>query len=335
MTAMEWAPYFLATTGAILGGALLDRLIGDPRRLPHLVRGLGRLIGWAETGLRPAPAAAVVERRRGRWLVVIVTGLAGLTATAVVVAAYRWSIWLGLVAETLICCQCLAAKSLRDESTAVQIRLQAQDLAGARQAVSMIVGRDTAGLDESGVTRAAVETVAENTSDGVIAPLMAMAVAGGVGAVVYKAVNTMDSMVGYRNQRYLDFGRAAARLDDLVNWLPSRTAACLMVVAAGLAGQDWRQAWRIWRRDRRNHASPNSAHTEAACAGALGLRLGGPLTYGGQSYDKPLIGDQIRPLNAPEIVRANQLMSLTAWLGLGLTLIARLALLGMMIYATR
>ncbi len=179
--------------------------------------------------------------------------------------------------------------------------------AAARQAVGRIVGRDTEALTREGVIRAAVETVAENASDGVIAPLFYMMLGGAPLALTYKAVNTMDSMVGYKNERYLHFGRAAAKLDDAANCLPSRIAALLWVAAAALTGNDAKGAWRIWRRDRRNHASPNSAQTESACAGALGVQLAGPATYFGQYYDKPTIGDATRPIEPEDILRANRM----------------------------
>ncbi len=332
-----------ASTCAILAGSLLDRLIGDPRRMPHLVRGIGALIVKVERLLRGKFEAtsdkhttaqlgknSAILRSRGVWLVVIVLGVTGLITLAALVGAYAVSIWLGAAVEALICFQCLAVKSLRDEAAKIQTKLTAGDLAGARKAVAMIVGRDTDNLDEKEVARATVETVAENTSDGVVAPLLAMLIAGGFGGVIYKAINTMDSMVGYRNERYLHFGRAAALLDDAANWLPSRIGAFLMVCAAKLSGADWRNAWRIWRRDHANHASPNSAQTEAACAGALGIQLGGPATYAGQSHDKPTLGDPTRPLVPGDIARVNRLMSVTAWLTLVVVIAIRAIVLAML-----
>ena len=204
----------------------------------------------------------------------------------------------------------LAARSLKTESMKVYRRLKEKDLNGARYAVSMIVGRDTERLTAEGVTRAAVETVAENASDGVIAPLLFLFFFGPVGGFFYKAVNTMDSMVGYKNEKYLYFGRAAAKLDDIANSLPSRIAALLWVAAAALTGNDARSPWRIWRRDRRNHASPNSAQTESACAGALNVQLAGPAYYFGQYYKKPTIGDAVRPIEPEDIRRADHMMYL-------------------------
>jgi len=344
-----------ATTCAIVVGSLADRLIGDPRRIPHLVRGIGRLIAVIEKWLRPTPVILtksgspadhrrLAERRRGTLLVVVVLSVSALSPLLLLGLAYFISIWLGIIIESFLCFQCLAVKSLRDDSMAVQTSLESGDLARARLQASMIVGRDTENLDEQGLARAGVETVAENTSDAVVAPLLAMMIAGGVGGVVDKAVNTMDSMIGYRNERYIDFGRSAARLDDLVNWVPSRIAACLMIAAAWLTrhersgrtssdntGNDWRQAVHIWHRDKRKHSSPNSAQTESVCAGALGIQLGGPAEYGGQPHPKPTLGDPTRPICASDIARANTLMSLTGWLALILIVTVRVAAWGVIV----
>ena len=221
------------------------------------------------------------------------------------------------------CGQALAAKGLVQESTNVYRELTKPDLPAARIAVSRIVGRDTQALTAEGVTKAAVETVAENASDGVIAPLLYMLLGGAPLALTYKAINTMDSMVGYKNERYLRFGRAAAKLDDIANYLPSRIAALLWVAAAALTGNDARSAWRIWRRDRRNHASPNSAQTESACAGALNVQLAGPAYYFGQYYPKPTIGDAVRPIEPEDIRRADRMMYAESLLALALGLVIR------------
>ena len=226
---------------------------------------------------------------------------------------------LGLAVQMFWCGQALAAKGLVQESTNVYRELLKPDLPAARTAVSRIVGRDTQALTAEGVTKAAVETVAENASDGVIAPLLG----GAPLALTYKAINTMDSMVGYKNERYLHFGRAAAKLDDIANFLPSRIAALLWVAAAALTGNDARNAWRIWRRDRRNHASPNSAQTESACAGALNVQLAGPAYYFGEYYKKPTIGDAVRPIEPEDIRRANRMMYAESLLALALGLVIR------------
>ena len=206
------------------------------------------------------------------------------------------------------CGQALAARGLVQESTNVYKELKKPDLPGARKAVSRIVGRDTAELTAEGVTKAAVETVAENASDGVIAPLLYMLIGGAPLALTYKAINTMDSMLGYKNEKYLYFGRVPAKLDDAANYLPSRLAALLWVAAAAFTHNDAKGAWKIWRRDRRRHASPNSAQTESACAGALGVQLAGPAYYFGQYYPKLTIGDALRPIEPEDILRANRMM---------------------------
>ena len=212
--------------------------------------------------------------------------------------------------------QILAAKCLKTESMNVYHCLKHESLEASRRAVSMIVGRDTNVLDEIGVAKAAIETVAENTSDGVIAPMLYTAIGGPVLGLLYKAVNTMDSMVGYKNERYLYFGRAAAKLDDVANYIPARLSAYMMILAAYCGGKDYsgRQAFAIWKRDNRKHASPNSAQTEAACAGALGIRLAGDACYFGKILKKPYIGDALRPVEFEDIRRANHLMYGTAWI---------------------
>ena len=230
---------------------------------------------------------------------------------------------LGLTVQMFWCGQALAAKGLVQESMNVYRELTKPDLPAARIAVSRIVGRDTQALTAEGVTKAAVETVAENASDGVIAPLLYMLLGGAPLALTYKAINTMDSMVGYKNTQYLYFGRAAAKLDDVANYLPSRIAALLWVAAAALTGNDARNAWRIWRRDRHNHASPNSAQTESACAGALNVQLAGPAYYFGEYYPKPTIGDAVRPIEPEDIRRADRMMYAESLLALALGLLIR------------
>lgn len=220
-----------------------------------------------------------------------------------------------IAAMSVMCWLMLAAKSLKQESMKVYEALERGDVEEARFSVSMIVGRDTSVLDRDGIIKAAVETVAENTSDGVTAPIFWMALLGVPGLYFYKAVNTMDSMIGYKNDRYMDFGRCAARLDDVLNYIPSRLTALFMIAASWIMpGYDGRGAWRIWRRDRRKHASPNSAQTESACAGALGLELAGPAVYFGVIHDKPFIGDPERSIEPEDIPAANRLMLMTAFL---------------------
>ncbi len=294
---------------ALLLGCVLDLLLGDPHWAPHPVRAIGALISSLERPLRAAfPKDERGETAAGAALVVLVLSVSAGLAGALLYLAGRLNVWLAFALETLLCYQCLAARSLRDESMRVCRALRAGTLAGARRAVSMIVGRDTERLDETGVAKAAVETVAENASDGVIAPLLFLALGGAPLGIAYKAVNTMDSMVGYRNERYRHYGTCAARLDDLLNLLPARISGVLMCLAAPLSGLDGKNAWRIFRRDRLCHASPNSAHTEAAAAGALHVQLAGNAWYFGKLVEKPTIGDADRPVEPEDIPRTNRLM---------------------------
>ena len=304
---------------------LLDALLGDPAWLPHPVVLMGKSIDALEKRLRALyPATDRGELRAGRALAAALPlGTLVLTACAVYLAglvhpALRFAL------EVFWGWQALAMRGLVQESENVRRKLAEGTLADARAAVARIVGRDTEKLSEAGVVRAAVETVAENYSDGVAAPLLYFLLGGAPLALCYKAVNTMDSMVGYKNERYLYFGRAAAKLDDAANFIPSRLAALLLIGAAYLCGGDGRSAWRIWRRDRRNHASPNSAQTEAAMAGALGLRLGGPASYFGKLYEKPFIGDPVREPEPEDIRRANRIMVAASVLALLVMAAARL-----------
>ena len=308
---------------ALVCGYVLDALFGDPYQMPHIIRLIGTLISGAERLLRRIfPPTPLGERMAGAVLVMLVAGGCSGCTWLVLGLLSRVSPQLAWVVETFVCYQMLAAKQLRIEALRVADALENEGLVAARTTVSMIVGRDTAELDEAGVVRAAVETVAENASDGVVAPLLFMAVGGAPAGVLYKAVNTMDSMVGYKNDRYRYFGTVAARLDDLLNWVPARLTGVLMCLMAPLVGLDGAGAWRIFLRDRRKHASPNSAHPEAACAGALGVRLAGPASYFGVVHDKPYIGDDNRPIERADIGRACRLLKATslAALVLGLAL---------------
>lgn len=298
-------------------GFLLDILLGDPAWMPHPVVLMGKCATWLEAGLRRIfPASPRGELAAGTLLAVCLPA-----GTLAVSGGVLYGLGLAHPAlhfgmEVLWGWQALAMRGLRDESRNVCRALTEGTLEQARRAVSRIVGRDTQALTEEGVTRAAVETVAENFSDGVVAPMLYLLLGGAPLALCYKAVNTLDSMVGYRNDRYLYFGRASARLDDLVNWVPARLSALLLIAAAALGGGDGRAALRIWRRDRRKHASPNSAQTEAAMAGALGVELAGPACYFGRRYDKPTIGDALRPIAPRDILRADRLLYVGGCLGL-------------------
>lgn len=301
---------------ALILGFCVDLILGDPRGLAHPVQGMGRLIELLERGLRKTfPSSPRGQLAAGGCLVVLVTGLTGVLTGGVLYLAGLVHGALRFLLEVVICWQILATKSLRTESMKVVCALESGSLDDARRAVSMIVGRDTAQLSEEEVLNAAVETVAENASDGILAPLIWAAVLGPVGGMCYKAVNTMDSMVGYKNDRYFYFGRAAAKLDDFCNFLPARISGLLMCLAA-FFGFDAAGAWRIFLRDRKNHLSPNSAQTEAACAGALGLQLGGAHLYFGKLVEKPTIGDAARTVTRADVRRANDLALITAILAL-------------------
>ena len=309
---------------AVLGGFVLDAVFGDPAWLPHPVVLMGKCISKLEKTLRARfPKTQQGELLAGAVLAFCLPVGTFLLTSAVCLLAAKISPWLGLAVQMFWCGQALAAKGLVQESRNVYGELVKPDLPAARKAVSRIVGRDTENLTAEGVTKAAVETVAENASDGVIAPLLYMLLGGAPLALTYKAVNTMDSMVGYKNETYLYFGRAAAKLDDVANYIPSRLAALLWAAAAALTGSDAKGAWRIWRRDRRNHASPNSAQTESACAGALGVQLAGPAYYFGEYYPKPTIGDALRPIEPQDILRADRMMYAASILALVLGLVIR------------
>ena len=312
------------TLAALLTGYVLDLIFGDPRQIYHPIRIIGNLIAVLEKGIRKVfPKTSKGELAGGTVLVVLVV----LICTAVPAALLGLAAWIHPVVYWLLasfwCWQILATKSLKTESMKVYAPLKEGDLPAARRAVAMIVGRDTERLTEEGVAKAAVETVAENTSDGIVAPLIFLALGGPALGFFYKAVNTMDSMVGYKNERYLYFGRTAARLDDVLNFLPSRISAWLMILAAAILGMDGKNAKRIYLRDRKNHASPNSAQTEAVMAGALRVQLAWDAWYFGVLYKKPTIGDPFRAVEPEDIVRANRLMYLTSALALAVCGILR------------
>ena len=299
----------MMTVWAVLGGFVLDALFGDPAWLPHPVVYMGKAISKLEKFLRPRLPKTPQGELLGGAIVAFCLPVGTFLLTGLVCwGAARLHPLLGLAVQMFWCGQALAARGLVQESTNVYKELKKPDLPGARKAVSRIVGRDTAELTAEGVTKAAVETVAENASDGVIAPLLYMLIGGAPLALTYKAINTMDSMLGYKNEKYLYFGRIPAKLDDAANYLPSRLAALLWMAAAAFTHNDAKGAWKIWRRDRRNHASPNSAQTESACAGALGVQLAGPAYYFGEYYAKPTIGDALRPIEPEDILRANRMM---------------------------
>ena len=308
---------------AFIAGFVLDLLIGDPHFIPHPVRLIGSLISFCDKRLNcdagynnSEKKLNLIKYKRGMLLAFTVIFATFAISVIIIVAAYSINLYAGLIAEAVMTWQILATKCLRVESMRVYDALKTDGVDAGRRAVSMIVGRDTSVLDAAGVTRAAVETIAENTSDGVIAPMLYTAIGGPVLGFVYKAVNTMDSMLGYKNDKYMYFGRFAARLDDVVNFIPARISAYLMIAAAFIGGRhfDGKNAYSIFKRDRFNHASPNSAQTESVCAGALRVQLAGDAVYFGKLVKKKYIGDGLREIEYEDIKRANRLMYITAFL---------------------
>lgn len=315
---------------ALTAGFILDFILGDPEGLWHPMQGIGSVISFLEKSIRKVfPKTRTGERIGGALLVVLTLAVSVSVPGILLLAAGRISPVLLFLAEVLFTWQMLAVKSLRKESCRVYDALEQEGLPAGRKAVSRIVGRDTERLTEDGVIKAAVETVAENTSDGVVAPLFYLFLAGPLGGFFYKAVNTMDSMVGYQNERYQYFGTAAARLDDVMNWIPARLSALFMVLSALPCGYSVREAWRIYQRDRRNHKSPNAAQTEAVMAGALGIRLAGDAWYFGKRYPKPFIGDASRPVEREDILRAGRLEYATAVTAFAAFAVLRLAAAGL------
>ncbi len=321
-------------------GFLLDCIWGDSHRLPHPVRWIGRLIAGLErmlyTGKKKEQSAGK-QICGGAFLMIVVLAVTGTGVWAVRCAAYGISDVAGIAADSILFYFAIAPRSLYRESMAVYRALPEQadspvsgraetrtdsgveddhNLLEARERLSMIVGRDTACLDRAGIIRAAVETVAENTSDGVTAPILYMAVGGPVLCFLYKAANTMDSMIGYRNERYEYFGKAAARADDIWNYIPSRLTAGAMLLTSGLVFRKplsvWKRGFFVYLRDRHKHKSPNAAQTESVCAGVLGIRLAGPASYFGKSMFKPYIGDSLRPPERADIRRAGRMMYASA-----------------------
>lgn len=307
---------------ALILGVTLDLIIGDPYNFPHPIKLIGWLIGKSDHLFMDKriekERSKPKERLLGLMMVLIVVLITGVVSLTLVLGAYLINPYAGMVVEIILTCYVMAGKSLKKESMKVYYALRGKSLEEARYAVSMIVGRDTDCLNREGVTKAAVETVAENTSDGVIAPLIYLAIGGPVLGLIYKSINTMDSMVGYHNDRYENFGMVAAKLDDIVNFIPARISALTMILTAFILNKDFdgKGAFRIFKRDRYNHKSPNSAQTESVCAGALGVRLAGDASYFGKVVKKPYIGDGIRSIELADIPKACRLMLLTEGISL-------------------
>lgn len=300
---------------ACIIGFILDLIVGDPHWIYHPIRLIGKLISSTEKLIRHCfPKTKTGERIGGIVLAIIVMIISTGIPLVLLIICYKTNVYLGIIIEGIFCYQLLATKSLKDESMKVYKALKDKDIEKARYAVSMIVGRDTKSLDEVGITKAAVETVAENTSDGSIAPLIAIIIGGAPLGFLYKSINTMDSMIGYKNDKYINIGRFAAKLDDVVNYIPARFSAYMMILSAYMLGMNGKNAYRIYKRDRYKHASPNSAHTESVCAGALRIRLAGDAYYFGKLHKKEYIGDALREIEIEDIKRANRLLYMCAFL---------------------
>ncbi len=315
---------------SLLAGFLLDCVLGDPHCFPHPVRFMGGVIFFLEKKLNKFSDSARIQRFKGFFLVFVLVILSFVFPLAILLICKLVHPLLFLIIESIMCYQCLAAKSLYRESMKVYKELKKSDLIKARKAVSMIVGRDTDILDEKGVTKAAVETIAENTADGVVAPIFFIALFGVVGGMFYKAANTMDSMIGYKNNRYYNFGFCAAKLDDFVNLVPARISALLMIFSSlilsifpSIYRFNPKNAVKIFLRDRYKHASPNSAQCESVVAGALGLQLAGDTVYEGKIEKKEFIGDKLREIEAKDILRTNILMYTTTLLSIAISVFIR------------
>ena len=320
------ADLLIYQTYAIIIGFIIDFFVGDPHAIPHPVVAIGKLISFLDRKLRIGDS----DKRdilRGVWTVLIVSAV-----SIAVPSLILWVMWkihpvAYLAVNSIMCAQIVAARELVRECSAVEKALEKGDVEGARKAVSYVVGRDTEALDKEGICRAAVETIAENGSDGVIAPLFWMFLFGAVGGFFYKAVNTMDSMLGYKNEKYLYFGRAAAKTDDFVNFIPSRISALLMIVSCPLCHLDGKNAFRIFRRDRFKHKSPNAAQTESVFAGALNVRLNGPAFYGGVLHEKEYLGDDTRPIAPADIRKSGHLMYTASFVMLIIGVLFRVAVI--------
>ena len=308
------------TIFSVLCGFIIDFFIGDPAFLPHPVMLIGKLISLFEKLLRRIfPETKGGERAGGIILAILVPLITAGVTFAALYLCYRINKWVYFGLSCIMCWQIFAARCLQKEAEKVVKALKKDGIDAGRKQVSMLVGRDTENLTEEQVIKATVETVAENTTDGVISPLIFMMLFGAVGGFFYKSINTMDSMVGYKNDRYVYFGTAAARLDDAANFISARLAAIFMIISAFLLGFDGKGAARIWKRDRYKHASPNSAQTESVCAGALGIRLGGSASYFGKVHEKPTIGDSKRSIEPQDAKKACSLMYMTSIILLALT----------------
>ena len=320
------AEFLIYQTYAIVIGFIIDFFVGDPHAVPHPVVAIGKLIAFLDKKLRIENG----DKRdilRGALTVLIVVAVSVTIPSFILFIMWRIHPLVYLAVSSIMCWQIIAARELVRECMTVEKALIKNDIEAARKAVSYVVGRDTDALDKPAICRAVVETIAENGSDGVIAPLFWMFLFGAVGGFFYKAVNTMDSMLGYKNDKYLYFGRAAAKTDDVVNFIPSRISAFLMIVSCPLCNLDGKNALRIFRRDRFKHTSPNAAQTESLFAGALNVRLNGPAYYGGVLHEKEWLGDDIRPIEPDDIERSGRLMYTASLMMLGIGVLLRMGVI--------
>ncbi|MBR5916312.1 MAG: cobalamin biosynthesis protein CobD [Spirochaetia bacterium] len=318
------ADLLIYQTYAIIIGFIIDFFVGDPHAIPHPVVAIGKLISFLDRKLRIGDS----DKRdilRGVWTVLIVSAVSIAVPSFILFIMWKIHPVAYLAVNSIMCAQIVAARELVRECSSVEKALEKGDVEGARKAVSYVVGRDTEALDKEDICRAAVETIAENGSDGVIAPLFWMFLFGAVGGFFYKAVNTMDSMLGYKNEKYLYFGKAAAKTDDFVNFIPSRISALLMIVSCPLCHLDGKNALRIFHRDRFKHKSPNAAQTESVFAGALNVRLNGPAFYGGVLHEKEYLGDDTRPIAPADIRKSGHLMYTASFMMLIIGVLLRMA----------
>lgn len=308
----------------LLIGYILDLILGDPYNFPHPIRLIGTLISKVENFLRKIfPKTPKGELLGGILMPIIIVGTSTLSSFLILKLSYKLHWCIGILIESIMCYQMLATKCLKDESMKVYHSLKSGNLELSRKNVSMIVGRDTQNLDITGITKATVETVAENTSDGVIAPMIYMSLFGATGGIFYKSVNTLDSMIGYKNDKYLYFGKVSAKLDDVLNYIPSRISAIFVIIATFFLKLDFKSAFTIWRRDNKNHPSPNSAQTESAYAGALNIQLAGDMYYFGKLYHKKTMGDDIKRIQINDILISNKILYVTSFISLIFCLIVR------------
>ena len=300
------------TEAVFLGAYIVDLIVGDPHGFPHPVVIIGRAVRWLENTIR---RFSIINLRRGGiilWFAVmmpvysITWGL--VEGSALVSSLFR------TIVTLLLASMVLATRSLFDESRIVIDALRGEGIVEARKRLAMIVGRDTENLDEKGILRAVIETVSENLSDGIVAPMFYLAVGGVPLAMTYKAVNTLDSMVGYKNERYKDFGWFSAKMDDIWNWIPARLTGLLIVVVSFVLRLNWQKSFGIMKRDGKNHSSPNSAVPEAAVAGALNIQLGGTIRYGGKTMNNPTIGDKEKEIDAKDVKMAWIIMFCSSFL---------------------